>query len=73
MDYNPEVLCWNDPRGLNDRAKRDAVSEVVDSLRVNIVCLQETKMAVMDRFMVNECAGPSFDGFNYLPAEETRG
>jgi hypothetical protein len=24
-------------------------------------------------FIVNQCLGPSFDGFDYLPAEETRG
>jgi exonuclease III len=72
MEVNPEILCWN-PRGLNDSAKRDSVREVVDSLRVSLVCLQETKMAVIDRFAVNQCLGPSFDGFDYLPAEETRG
>jgi hypothetical protein len=71
MDQNPEVLSWN-PRGLNELAKRDSVREVVDSLHVNIVCLQETKMAVMDRFIVNQCLGPSFDGFDYLPALGTR-
>jgi hypothetical protein len=30
-------------------------------------------MAVIDSFIVNQCLGPSFDGFDYLPAEETRG
>jgi exonuclease III len=72
MDQNPEILCWN-PRGLNDSVKRDSVRELVDSLRVNLVCFQETKMVVIDRFMVNQCLGPSFDGFDYLPALGTRG
>jgi hypothetical protein len=45
---------------------------LVDSLKVNLVCLQETKLAVIDRFIVNQCLGPSFDGFEYLPTEETR-
>jgi hypothetical protein len=72
MDLNPEVLCWN-TRGLNEPAKRDAVHALVDSLKVNLVCLQETKLVVIDRFIVNQCLGPSFDGFDYLPAEETRG
>jgi exonuclease III len=72
MDQNPKILCWN-PRGLNDSAKRDSVRELVDSLRVNLVCFQETKMAVIDRFTVNQCLGPSFDGFDYLPALGTRG
>jgi hypothetical protein len=30
-------------------------------------------MDVMDRFIVNQCIGPSFDGFDYLPAVGTRG
>jgi exonuclease III len=57
MDTNPEILSWN-PRGLNDSGKRDSVRELIDSLRVNLVCLQETKMSVIDRFTVNQCMGP---------------
>jgi exonuclease III len=72
MDTNHEVLSWN-PRGLNESAKRDAVRELVDSLSVNLVCFQETKMVVMDCFVVNQCLGPSFDGFDYLPALGTHG
>jgi hypothetical protein len=30
-------------------------------------------MDVIDRFLVNQCLGPSFDGFDYLPVEDTRG
>jgi hypothetical protein len=37
------------------------------------VCLQETKLVVIDRFIVGQCLGPSFDGFDYLPADDTRG
>jgi mannosylglycoprotein endo-beta-mannosidase len=72
MDINPQVLYWN-TRGLNDVAKRNAVREFVDSIRVNLVCLQETRLNVIDRFVVSQCLGPSFDGFAYLPAIETRG
>jgi hypothetical protein len=74
MDQAPEFLSWN-PCGLNDSAKRDAVRELVDSLRVNLVCFQETKMAVINRFIVNlnQCLGPSIDGYVYLPAEGTHG
>jgi exonuclease III len=67
-----EILCWN-VRGLNDPAKRDAVREFVASLRVTIVCLQETKLDVIDDFLVMQCLGPSFDGYVYVPADETRG
>ena len=72
MDYNPQILCWN-VRGLNNPAKRKVVREFFASLRVNVVCLQETKLDTVDQFLVLQCIGPSFDSFSYLPAVETRG
>lgn len=72
MDLNPQVLCWN-VRGLNNPVKRKAVREFVTSTKANLVCFQETKMAVMDEFVVMQCMGPSLDGFVYLSAVETRG
>jgi mannosylglycoprotein endo-beta-mannosidase len=72
MDSQLEVLDWN-VRGLNDPAKRSAVREFLATLRVSLVCFQETKVAVIDQFFVMQCLGPSFDGFAYLPAVDTRG
>jgi exonuclease III len=72
MDINPEVLNLN-VRGLNDPAKRNAVREFVASVRVNIVCFQETRIDVFDDFLLMQCLGPSFDGYAYLPAIDTRG
>lgn len=71
MDSTLELLIWN-VRGLNDSTKRSAIRNFVLSLRVNLVCFQETKLSVMDTFMVMSCLGPSFDGFAYLPALGTR-
>jgi exonuclease III len=72
MDVNLELLNWN-IRGMNDPAKRSAIREFVASLRVNLVCFQETGMDVIDVFHVLQCLGQSFDGFVYLPAIDTRG
>jgi exonuclease III len=72
MDAPFEILCWN-VRGLNDPAKRDAVREFIASIRVSVVCLQETRLDVIVNFLVIQCLGPSFDGYVYLPAVETRG
>ncbi|XP_071680101.1 uncharacterized protein [Lolium perenne] len=72
MDYNPEILSMN-VRGLNDPVKRDAVREFVASVKVNLVALQETKFDAIDAFSVMQCLGPSFDGFAFLPAQQTRG
>jgi hypothetical protein len=51
MDVNPEILDCN-VRGLNDLAKRHAVREFVASLRVNLVYFEETKLDVIDEFIV---------------------
>ena len=72
MDILLELLDWN-VRGLNDPAKWSVVREFVASLHVNIVCFQETKLEVIDRYLVLDCLGPKFDGFEYLPAAGTRG
>lgn len=72
MDLNPSILCWN-VRGLNSPAKLAALREFVESIRVNVVCLQETKLDVISLFDVMQCLGPFFDGYSYLPACETRG
>ena len=69
---NHNIMVWN-VRGLNNPAKRNAVREFVLEARVNLVCLQETKIDVFDQYLVMQCIGPSFDGFAYLPALDTRG
>jgi mannosylglycoprotein endo-beta-mannosidase len=60
-------------RGLNDPVKRDALREFVNLMKVNLVCLQETRLAAVDAFIVMQCLGPAFDSFTYLSAQETRG
>ena len=62
MDTHPSIVCWN-VRGLNNPAKRKAVKEFLDTTKASLVCLQETKMDVIDSFVVMQCMGPSFDGF----------
>jgi hypothetical protein len=41
-------------------------------MRVSLVCFQETKLDVIDDFIVMQCLGPSFDGYVYV-TEDTRG
>jgi exonuclease III len=72
MDYKPEILSMN-VRGLNDPVKRDAVREFISLVNVHMVCLQETRLNVVDTFLVSQCCGPAFDEFIALPAHETRG
>lgn len=67
-----ELVCWN-VRGLNSPAKKKALREFVDSMHVAIICIVETKLERVDQFVRMQCLGPSYDGFSYLPALETRG
>lgn len=69
---NTSVMSWN-VRGLNDRSRRDTVRTLVDDVRPSIVCLQETKLAVIPQHMVFAMLGLSYSVFAYLPASNTRG
>ena len=69
---NTTIMSWN-VRGLNDRARRDAVRTLVDDIRPSIVCLQETKLDVISQYLVFAMLGMSFADFAYLPASNTRG
>ena len=69
---NTTVLSWN-VRGLNARARRDAVRTLIDDVSPSIVCLQETKLDVITDTMVLSMLGIAFSEFAYLPASETRG
>lgn len=65
-------LIWN-ARGLNDRARRDTVRKIVDACKPTLVCIQETKLAVINERDVISCLGRDFQNFVYLGAQGTRG
>ncbi|CAN6282117.1 unnamed protein product [Urochloa humidicola] len=69
---NINILSWN-VRGLNARARRDDTRLVVDECRAALVCLQETKLAVVDNHIILEMLGTRFLDYAFLPALETRG
>jgi exonuclease III len=65
---NPSsILFWN-VRGLNMMARRSVVKDVILSSRVDIVCLQETKVAAINQFFLCSVFGSDFDKFVMLPA-----
>lgn len=66
-----ELVCLN-MRGLNNPAKRKALREFVDSVRVAIICILETKLEVVDQYVILQCMRPNYDGFTYLPTSDTR-
>ena len=67
------ILNWN-VRGLNSIARQDAVRVMVDSSKIDVVCLQETKMSTVSRRMVLSMLGSDFDNnFIYLPSDGVSG
>ncbi|OEL24169.1 hypothetical protein BAE44_0014812, partial [Dichanthelium oligosanthes] len=60
------LLFWN-VRGLNGRAHRNALRELVVAVKPSIVCLQETKLDVISPFDILQCIGTGFD-YTFLPA-----
>lgn len=71
MDLS-KILFWN-VWGLNCKARRDAVRDMIASTRPEVVCLQETKKEAISRRMVMTTLGGDFDEFLVLPASGTRG
>lgn len=67
------MLNWN-VCGLNGQLRRDAVRDMVTSTRATMVCLQETKLQMIDDQLVGSTLGSQFiDNYSYLPAEGVRG
>ena len=71
MLTNGSCLIWN-VRGLNDRARRNVLSTLVQLHCSSLLCLQETKLAVVSVALATECLGQAFD-FTVLPAVGTAG
>lgn len=59
MNYN-QFLVWN-ARGLNSRARRTAVRDIIVQERVSVVCLQETKVDYFPVTWIFELMGRDFD------------
>jgi len=65
------ILIWN-VRGLNSRARRLVVHELVAQERFTLVALQETKLDTCDDSLILEMLGAGFD-FCFVPATLTCG
>lgn len=71
MDLS-SILVWN-VWGLNGKARRDVVREIIASTRPEIVCLQETKIQNMTSRVLLSALGSSLDQDVALAADGTRG
>ncbi|PUZ57259.1 hypothetical protein GQ55_5G415400 [Panicum hallii var. hallii] len=73
IDQRCVFLDWN-VSGLNGAARRKVVRDLAQDTRASILCLQGTKMQLIDRGVVVESLGQRFaEQFVYLLAVGTRG
>lgn len=71
--HNVNLVCWN-VRGLNNPSRRAAVRDLIRDTHATIICIQETKLQVVDDRLIRDLLGPCFSAnFAVLPAAGTRG
>jgi exonuclease III len=66
------ILFWN-VRGLNGIVRQDVVRNLVISSKIDVVCLQETKMEDISRINVIQMFGRDFSNFIFLPLVRASG
>jgi hypothetical protein len=69
---NHNIVVWN-PIGLNAPNRGTIVKTVVEDAAASVVCMVESKLAVVDHFVVMGLLGPCFDNFVALPTRGTAG
>lgn len=57
-------------RGLNSGVRQDSVRDLVESSKVDMVCLRETKNAKKTRGIILSMLGSQFTDFVFLPLEQ---
>jgi exonuclease III len=67
------ILFWN-VQGLNSSSRQNAIQTLVDSVKADVICLQETKIGQITRRTVLTMFGSEFDNnFVYLPSAGASG
>jgi exonuclease III len=67
-----KLLSWN-VRGLNDPKKREVLKNWLRKWKVDVVCLQETKLDKVDWKVIQSIWGNRYVGWVVLNAEHTAG
>ena len=67
-----KILSWN-VRGVDDRNKMKVIKALIRSQRVDLVCLQETKIQDMSRGIVHSLGVGRFLGWGTMSARGAAG
>jgi exonuclease III len=70
--FHLNIMTWN-VRGLNDKTKRIAVRKQIMLHIPNIITLQETKLGDINREIINESVGRSYDCELHNDVKEQQG
>jgi hypothetical protein len=65
-DYEINIVCCN-VRGPNDPDCRATMLETISNASCHIVCLQESKLEIVDPFIGASIGGQRFQGFAQQP------
>ena len=66
------ILTWN-IRGLNNPRKRKVLKNLLHDWKVDVVCLQESKLDVVDQRLIRSLWGNVYVGWEALPTMNTAG
>lgn len=58
---------------MNNPARRSSICLFLSSFKFSLICAQESKLQEVDSFIIRQTFGPNFDGFDFVPADGTRG
>jgi exonuclease III len=73
LNYGYKFLSWN-VRGLNNTAKQEDVKQIISLLKLDLLCLQETKLVSVDSTTIRNCLRSQYENnYAFLPADGTRG
>ena len=72
INQNLSILSWN-VRGLNCPGRRSTIRETILATPCHLVCLQETKIELVDPFIASYLGGQRLKNFAQRPANGTRG
>jgi exonuclease III len=64
------LLSWN-VRGLGDDSKNETICKAIDEAKVDIVCLQETKLVQITIFKARKFLPAKFTDYLFHPSDGT--